>query len=135
MKGTLDFRVSPLLDPRQRLKEDMLVDALERERVVFLKRLKHAAHAGGANGPQERYIHHFEEANAQFAGIVKLLFPGVKTDDRSQVDDLRAAWAEEMGFEVDSEKWKQLDARWAMLADLNQRARDKMKDVIVLEPL
>ena len=113
----------------------MLVDALERERVLLLKRLKHAAHAAGANGPPERYTHHFDEANSQFSEIVKLLFPGVKTDDHAQIDDLRAAWAAEMGFEVDSEKWKQLDARWAMLADLNRRAGDKTKDVIVLEPL
>ena len=133
MRGTLDFRVSPLVDFRERIRESMLVDALERERMVFLKRLKHAAHVAAANGPQERYSHHFDEANTQFSEIVKLLFPGVKSGAGDKVESLRQAWAEEMGFEVGGEEWKQLDARWAMLADLDRRDKDKTKDVIVLE--
>lgn len=109
-----------------------MLDELERERILLLKQMKHQANIAYANGSQERYKHHFDEAAKQFSDIVKILFPDMQKDAlASKADELREIWAQEMGYAVGSERWHQEEARWEMLADLESSKKNGKR--IILE--
>jgi len=133
--GRLDFCKADSNDLKWLIKEKLILDEIERERITDVYRtgcLLHASAAGASN--KEIYEHHFKQADKRFKRITEILLPyvsksqqiaGSKAGIGETPEEMRENWAKVFGNPDDPEVAARIKAT---IEELSKRSQVKQSE-------
>lgn len=99
-RGLLSFSSKDRVDPRWSLKEELLLDEVERDIREKLHTLVHLAEVSAAQYVDQKvFDHHHKAANQQYNELIKLVYPYSKAHDidKTVQEFLVDVWKKEFG--------------------------------------